>query len=193
MHRFIIAAVIASAGPAAAQVSDPYQIDSQVRQQARAAADAALDSDIGYEITRSLTTEVGPRLAGSPQEKRARDWGVAKLKELGFQNVHIEPFQIDYWTRGDIDLEVTSPYPQPLVAAALGNSVPTPEGGIEGEIVRFESVNALVEAPEGGLDGKIVFVDQEMTRTQDGSGYGVAVAMRYRSAAEAPNVALSGF
>ena len=30
--------------------------------------------------------------------------------------------------------------------------------------------------PAGSLQGKIVFIDEVMSRTQDGSGYGVAVA-----------------
>ena len=33
----------------------------------------------------SLTTEVGPRLAGSPADARAVAWAEAKFKELGFR------------------------------------------------------------------------------------------------------------
>ena len=52
--------------------------------------DAALDDDLAYAITEGLTTEVGPRLAGTEAEARARGWGVARLKALGFGNVHVE-------------------------------------------------------------------------------------------------------
>lgn len=48
---------------------------------------AALQDNIAWDFTEGLTTEVGPRPAGTPQEARARDWAVAKLKALGFSNV----------------------------------------------------------------------------------------------------------
>ena len=147
--------------------------------------DNALEDDTAYEIVKSLTTEIGPRLAGSPGEARARDWGVAKLKALGFKNVRIEPFDIPYWARGKERVEIVSPFPQPLVATALGGSVATPEGGVEGPVVRFDTLSALASAPPASLEGKIVFVDEGMARTQDGSGYGTAVAKRSGAAIEA--------
>ena len=53
--------------------------------------EAALKDDVAWDFTEGLTTEVGPRPAGTPQEARARDWAVAKLKALGFTNVRAEP------------------------------------------------------------------------------------------------------
>jgi len=140
---------------------------------------------IGYEMVEDLTTRIGPRVAGSEQEKRAREWGVEYLKKLGFENVRVEPFDVRLWTRGEETVEIVSPFPQPIVATALGYSVATPEGGVEGEIARFASLAALEAAPMDGLEGKIVFVDEPMTRTMDGSGYGVAVRKRSGAAVEA--------
>lgn len=40
--------------------------------------DEALKSSIGYEVVESLTTEVGPRMAGTPGDAAAVKWGVAK-------------------------------------------------------------------------------------------------------------------
>jgi carboxypeptidase Q len=63
--------------------------------------DAALAGDtVAWNIVEGLTTEVGPRLAASDQEVRARTWAVDKLKSLGFRNVHIEPFEMPVWVRG---------------------------------------------------------------------------------------------
>ena len=138
----------------------------------------AQESDLAYDILESLTTEVGPRLAGSQAEARARDWGVAKLKSLGFKNVRVESFEIPYWSRTREEAAIVSPFPQNLAATALGNSVATPVAGIEAPIVRFPTLAALEAAPQEGLEGKIVFVDEPMTRTQDGSGYGAAVRKR---------------
>lgn len=140
--------------------------------------DKALADDTAFSILESLTTEVGPRPAGSPNALRARDWGVAKLKALGFQNVHIEPFAKSAWVRGAEVGEIIGPFPQRLALLALGNSVPTPPGGIIAPVVVFESVAALKAATADGCVGKIVLVNQPMRRTRDGEGYAEAKGAR---------------
>jgi hypothetical protein len=144
---------------------------------------AALDSNHAYEIVESLVTEVGPRLAASEAEARARDWAVAMLRANGFENVRVDPFTIPYWDalREEVHI-VSTPGAQPLVAAALGGSPSTPAGGLEAEVVRFPDMAALEAAPSSTVAGRIVFIDERMTRTQDGSGYGVAVRKRGRCA-----------
>jgi Zn-dependent M28 family amino/carboxypeptidase len=142
---------------------------------------AAAKSDLGYEFTRDLVAEVGPRPAGTEAEARARDWAVARLKALGFSNVRVEPFAMRSWRRTHEAFELTAPFHEPLVAVALGGSAPTPPGGLEGEIVRFADLTALAAAPADSLKGKIAFVDERMARAQDGSGYGPAVAKRRRA------------
>lgn len=137
-----------------------------------------LADSLAYDTVEALTTEVGPRLAGTPEEARARDWAVATLTNLGFSNVRVDPFTVPYWQRGAERLEIVAPYPQALAVTALGGSVATPDGGVEAEIVRFATLADLEEAAPGSLMGKIAFVDEFMTRTQDGSGYGVAVRKR---------------
>ncbi len=145
---------------------------------ARSLIDAAQKSPLAFDLVESLTTEVGPRLAGSAAEKRARDWAVKKLNGLGFANVHVEDFEMEGWRRGTISLLVGDPYPQRLVATALGGSIGTPVGGITASVVRFDTLAALKAAPADSLTGKIAFVDEVMTRTQEGRGYGVAVQKR---------------
>jgi len=70
----------------------------------------SLNGTQGYLITESLTTEIGARLAGSEAEARARDWAVAKFKEIGLQNVRIEPFTIEGWERGVETATITAPF-----------------------------------------------------------------------------------
>lgn len=147
--------------------------------------DQGLENDLAWELLESLTTEVGPRLGGSPAEARAREWGANKLKELGFKNVRIETYQMPYWERVREEAAIVSPFPQPLIVAALGQSSATPEGGVTAEVVRFRTQLELEAASETGLEGKIVFVDEPMARTQDGSGYGTAVRKRSQAAVEA--------
>ncbi len=168
-----------AATPASAELSPRQRADIAVL------IERAMADDRAYDILASLTTEVGPRLGGTEAEARARLWGEAKLKALGFANIRTETFEMPAWSRIAESAAIVSPYPQPLHITALGNSVSAPDGGLEGDVVRFPSLTALQQAPMTGLEGKIVFVDEGMTRTQDGSGYGVAVAKRSGAANEA--------
>ncbi len=134
--------------------------------------DAALKDDVAWDVVEGLTTEVGQRLAGTEAEARGRDWAVAKLKSLGFANVHVEPFDMPVWVRGAESAEIVAPFPQKLVVAALGNSGATPPAGITARIVAFASLDALIAADPATVRGKIVFLSHRMTPTQDGSSYG---------------------
>ena len=152
---------------------------------AAALRDKALAGSVAYPVVASLTTEIGGRPAGSPAQKRAMEWGVAKLKALGFQNVHTEPFTVTAWVRGAESAEVTGANPQHLVILGLGGSVPTPAGGVEAEIAVFHTYADLLAAPVGSLKGKFAVVTEAMVRAQNGSGYGAANAIRRSGASEA--------
>ena len=168
MIRTLLAALLtASAAPALSQAVTVERL-----------RDEALQDEIAWDITESLTTEIGPRLAGTEAEARARAWAVAKLRSLGFANVRIETFDLPVWVRGEEKAWVTAPFPQPLIVAALGGSGATPAGGIEQVVVLFDSVEALTAAPAESVRGKIVFIDHAMVRTQDGSSYGAFIGPR---------------
>ena len=154
-------------------------LSSDIEQQAVELIETAQTSDLGYEIVAELTTRVGARLAGSQKELEARNWAIGKLEEFGFENVRDEPFEIEYWARNKERAQIINPTVQDLYVTMLGGSPSTPEGGVKGEIVRFESVKELMAAPAGSLTHKIVFLDEKMVRTQDGAGYGLAVGKRY--------------
>ncbi len=142
--------------------------------------EAALKDDYAWDIVEGLTTEVGPRLAGTEAEARARAWAVAKLRSLGFANVRVETFDMPVWVRGEEKAWITAPFPQPLVVAALGNGGATPPQGIEAELIGFDTLAALEAAPEAVVRGRIVFVSHAMPRSQDGSSYGAFIGPRAR-------------
>src|SRR4029453_12751329 len=169
MIRPLVAALLLTAAPAPliAQAAAP-PVDPKVA----ALRDTALDDDYAWDIVEGLTTEIGPRLAGTEAEQRARDWAVAKLKSFVFPHVRGEPFDKPVWIRGAEAAEIVSPFPQRLVVAALGNSGTTPPEGITGEVVGFDTLEQLVAAPDSAVRGRIVFVSHAMPRTMDGSGYG---------------------
>lgn len=135
---------------------------------------------LAWDFVEGITTEVGPRQAGTEAEARGRDWAVKWLRANGFAKVAIEPYTMDTWVPGDImRAAVISPYPQPLMVVPLGTSAATPVGGMTAEVVRFASYADLDAAPAGSLAGKIAFIDHAMRPTQDGSGYGFAGPARW--------------
>jgi carboxypeptidase Q len=140
---------------------------------------AAAQPDVAYDIVEGLTTEVGQRLAGTEAEARARDWGLAKLKALGFANVRIETYDMPVWERGVETAHVTAPYPQTLILTALGNSGATPAAGLTGDVIGFPNLAAFIAAPDAQVKGKIVYVSHAMRRTQDGSSYGAFGPVRF--------------
>lgn len=134
---------------------------------------AQTGDDPAWAITEGLTTEIGPRLAGTEPEVAARRWAVARLQAMGFQNVREEAFMMSTWVRGEEQASLIGPFhPQKLAITALGNSASTGPKGLEGDIAYFASFDALVAAPNSAVKGKIVFIDNQMKRAQDGSGYG---------------------
>ena len=134
--------------------------------------DRAVSGSRAMAIVTSLTTEVGPRLAGSAAEARAREWAVSILADLDLQPIRTEGFELSAWQRHSEHAEVVMPFPQPLAVTALGGSVSTSAAGLTGEVVLFESLAALRAAPRKEVADKIVYVGHTMQRTQDGSSYG---------------------
>ena len=174
MNKALLAAALpflALGIPAASVAQNPPGQAAQLR-------DAALKDQIAWDIVEGLTTEVGPRLAGTEAEARARAWAVRKLTQLGFANVRVEEFDMPVWVRGEERGEIVSPYPQPLALTALGNSGATAARGIEAEVIGFADVAALEAAPAASVRGKIVFVTHRMQKSQDGSQYGYFGAAR---------------
>ncbi len=144
--------------------------------------DFALTDNTAYEITESLTTEVGARLGGSENDAKAVAWAVDKFKELGFDKVYTEPVTFPRWLRGVEKAEVLSPYPQELKITALGGSHPTPKNGLKGEIIHFSTIEDLEKAEPSSVKGKITFISNRMKRARDGSGYSQANRARSKAA-----------
>ncbi len=137
----------------------------------------ALADDTGWKVVESLTTEIGPRLAGSEADARAVAWATAKFKALGFDKVWTEPVTFPKWERRSEHASVLGTHPQPLTVTALGGS---PGGTVEAEVVRFADLAALEAAPAGSLAGKIAFVDYQMKADRSGSDYRNGGAIRSR-------------
>ena len=163
-------------------------------QTAAALARNALTNSCTMEILTGLTTDIGPRLAGSDAEKRAAAWAKQRFEQLGFDKVWIESFPLEHgWARGIEKAEVVSPSPQPLVVAALGGSVATPPEGIEAEIALFKTYGELLALPTNSLAGKIAVVTQPMIRGRPDASYGALNRIRNAGPGEAARRGAVGY
>ena len=178
------------ASPALAQTPGQTTIPDAALQAASQLREQALADDTAWKVTESLTTEVGPRLAGSEADARAVEWARRKFEALGYDKVWTQPVTFPKWERRSEHGEVLGAYAQPLILAALGGS---PGGTIEGEVVRFDSLEALQAAPAGSLAGKIAFVDFAMERARDGRGYGTGSRVRGSGPSAAVRAGASAF
>jgi hypothetical protein len=147
--------------------------------------DRALESDEALQLLTAITTEVGPRFAGTPGDLAGVEWTRRKLVDLGFTDVRTPEVIVPRWVRGEASAEVLAPFPQPMVTVAIGGSIGTAEEGLAAPVVMVKDLAALQALPAGTVKGKIVFFSGRTERTRDGSGYGKAV----RSRTEGPSAA----
>lgn len=187
----LLAVLLPSAPLAGDDVSKPEPLSPDVALSIDSLVKSALATPRAYATLRALTDTVGPRLAGSAGDRAAVTWALATLKAQGFANVHAEPVKVPHWERGEESGAVTSPVSQKLVLTALGGSVPTPEGGLEAEVVEARSLEE-VDALKEKATGKIVFLYRLTDRTRDGTGYGRNVGLRFAGASRAAKVGAVG-
>ncbi len=174
----------------AAAAQPPTRIPDAALQTAAQLREIALADDTGWNVTESLTTEVGPRMGGSEADARAVEWAKAKFAELGFDKVWTEPVTFPKWERRSEHAAVVGAHAQSLVIAALGGS---PGGTVEGVVVRFPDLASLEQAAPGSLAGKVAFVDYRMERAQDGHGYGPVSRIRYAGPSAASRAGAAGY
>ena len=113
-----------------------------------------------FEFLSELSDTVGGRVTGTPQAQKAIDWGVAKMRSIGLENVHAEKWQLwRGWTRGSAEAEILSPVHHKLRVDAMGWTGSTPPGGSEGELVPVNMFDLDQEIKSvSKLKGKIALV-----------------------------------
>jgi len=123
--------------------------------------DLALEEGHAYDNLRGLCKEVGHRLSGSEGAAKAVSWSEQLMQSYGFDKVWLQDIMVPHWERGAPEHCILLDTGDSLSVLALGMSVGT-AGRIEGEVVRFGSLQALKDAPEGSLKGKIAYLDVAM-------------------------------
>ncbi len=185
-----LAAALIAASAAAADAPRDTRIPDAALVHAAQLREQALQDGTAWQVVESLTTEIGPRLAGSEADARAVRWAEAKFKALGYDKVWLQPVSFPKWVRRSERADVVGANAQPLTLTALGGS---PGGTVEAEVVRFADLAALEAVPAGSLAGKIAFVDYRMERARDGSGYGPGSRVRSRGPSAAIRAGAAAF
>ena len=142
--------------------------------------EGGMASNLAWEIVEGLTTEVGPRLAGTEADHRAVEWAKQKLESLSFDKVWLERIEFPVWTRHHETARIVSPFPQKLHITALGYSGST-DGEITAKVAGFASLEAMEAAPLEQTKGKIVFINYFTERSRTGEGYSNSVKVRYEA------------
>jgi carboxypeptidase Q len=116
-----------------------------------------------------LSDDVGGRVTGSPAERKAEEWGVAKMKSMGLENVHTEKYTIwRGWTRSTAEGEMLAPVRHKLHVDAMGWTGSTPAGGAEGDVVTvnmFDIENEIKNVAR--LKGKVALVTMKGKPAKD--------------------------
>jgi len=149
---------------------------------------AALASDYAWRQTAYLSNNIGPRLSGSAQEKRAVEYVAAELKALGLE-VKLEKVIVPHWVRGEetaalVQFHGQAPETtQKIVLTALGGSVATGPEGLTAEMVVAKDFEELQSLGREKVAGRIVLFtnayDKAMAaQGRAGDAYRQAVAYR---------------
>lgn len=147
------------------QAAEPQRTPDE-RDAYRKAMEAA-DQKIAAEVTAHselvknleyLSTQIGPRLTGSPQMQAASAWTLKRFQDYGV-DAHLESAEIPHgWTRGLETAEITSPIQQRIGIHAVGWSKGT-DGDVSGEVVALNLQQPSdVDQYKGKLKGKIVLM-----------------------------------
>jgi hypothetical protein len=123
------------------------------------AGEGMMDSH-AFQYLTELSDDIGSRVTGSPAERKAEEWSVAKMKAIGLENVHTEKYQLwRGWTRGTAQGELLEPIRRQLHVDAMGWTGSTPAGGAEGEVLTANMFDIDEEIKNiSRFSGKIVLV-----------------------------------
>jgi carboxypeptidase Q len=142
--------------------------------------DEGLNRSQVMEILGYLTDVYGPRLAGSPNFRKAGDWAQSKFKEWGLENVHAEKYEFGRsWELKRFQAHMIEPTYAPLVGYPKAWT-PGTNGIVRAEAIRVDisteaDLENYKEKHKGELNGKFVLTTQprevEAHFTPDGSRY----------------------
>ena len=113
-----------------------------------------------------MTDLFGHRLSGSPQLNAAIRWASEEMKRDGLENVHTERVMVPHWVRGRESAQIVEPGHSEIAMLGLGDSVGTPSGGVQAELLVVRSFQEL-ESKSSLARGRIVLFNAPFTTYDD--------------------------
>jgi hypothetical protein len=135
------------AEPLSEEVAQDRKVITEVKEHSQALA------NLTY-----LCDEIGPRLTGSKNLRRANLWAAERMQDYGLVNVHQEAWEMpEGWERGPATARLLEPDTgRTLSIASYGWTVGT-NGKVQGDVVILKASNSKeLEAYKGKLKGAIV-------------------------------------
>lgn len=111
-----------------------------------------------YETLGEATSTIGHRLTGSENGAKAEEYTYNLLKGYGMEDVQYHPFEVESWSRGDIEVKIGSRTNKELASAVTLAHSPV-EADINAEIIDMgNGLEADYAAKPGAVGGKIALV-----------------------------------
>jgi Peptidase family M28 len=125
-----------------------------------------------YKCVSFKDSSLGYRLAGTAADDACARWIASEMRAMGLASVKLEAVPVDEWDFDSASVKVSGlGYPSPVTYKASGfaGTIPTPMGGVTGEVVYVKDVD-LVNGPWSGsagafdavgdVAGKVVIIDE---------------------------------
>jgi carboxypeptidase Q len=161
------AAALASAATVlpAQQAGQPGWLEPY-KDPARRLIEEAASTRLAWERLAELGDTFGHRLSGSESLTAAIRWAAGQMRTDGLENVRLDPVKVPHWVRGAESAQIVAPGAHSLAMLGLGNSVGTPPGGVEADLLVVRSFHEL-EAAADRIKGRIVLFNAPFTTYSD--------------------------
>jgi hypothetical protein len=151
----LLLAVLAFAGPVRLAATEPVDLDMMTR-----IRDEGFHRSQVMETAATLTDSIGPRLTGSPAQRRASEWTRKRLQEWGLVDARLEPWGTfgRGWSFDRAVVGVVAPEKAPLLALPRAWT-PGTNGPKRGRALRvtLES-EADLDKHKGQVRGAVLFL-----------------------------------
>ncbi len=148
----------ALAAPGSTEPPSPAE-DGTLKALSAIAGEGMMDSH-AYGYLQELSDDIGGRVTGTPQAAKAVEWGLARMRSMGLENVHAETWQISRgWTRGSAEAELLSPVHHRLLIDSMGWTGST-TGSVEAGVVavNINQIDDEIQQNSSHWAGKILLI-----------------------------------
>ncbi|NLO04665.1 MAG: Zn-dependent exopeptidase M28 [candidate division WS1 bacterium] len=104
-----------------------------------------------------LCRDIGNRLGATDAERRAAQYVAEQMEAVGLRNVTMETFPFHVWGYSEAWVDVLADEGPAIRCIPIANSRPTPEAGVEAEVVYVDSATAA-DLAMNEVEGKLLLI-----------------------------------